>query len=278
MKTTFTALIAFLFICTTSGYAEKVKGNGNIISKEIQISDYTELNIRVKINYNNNSSLFKKKEYKGPAFNYMQKSGSSNLQITVDENLLPLLDIYVSDGCLYVRTNKEKQELYPTKFIINSSSHTLEKAKISGSMDFFLQNNLSGENLKVEVSGAADVYMNKPVRIANACEIKVSGAGDMEAKDLICGNIKAGVAGAGDLNLKGKAEKGEYKVSGSGDISAYGFIVKDLSCKVSGSGDIEAYATETLEASASGSGDICYKGNPKANTRCSGAADITRVK
>ena len=98
MKTTFTALIAFLFICTTSGYAEKVKGNGNIISKEIQISDYTELNIRVKINYNNNSSLFKKKEYKGPAFNYMQKSGSSNLQITVDENLLPLLDIYVSDG------------------------------------------------------------------------------------------------------------------------------------------------------------------------------------
>lgn len=64
MKTTLTALIAFLFICTTSGYAEKVKGNGNIISKEIQISDYTELNIRVKINYNNNSSLFKKKNTK----------------------------------------------------------------------------------------------------------------------------------------------------------------------------------------------------------------------
>ena len=37
MKTTLTALIAFLFICTAGGYAEKVKGNGNIISKEIQI-------------------------------------------------------------------------------------------------------------------------------------------------------------------------------------------------------------------------------------------------
>lgn len=278
MKTKLTALITFLFICTVGGYAEKVNGNGNIISKEIQISDYTELNIKVKINYNNNSPFFKKKEYQGPVFNYMQKSGSSNLQITVDENLLPLLNIYVSDGCLYVRTKKEKQELYPTKFIINSGSQTLEKVKISGSLDFFLQNNLSSENLNVEVSGEADVYMNKPIRIANACEIKVSGAGDMEAKDLICTNIKVGVTGAGDLKLKGKAEKGEYKVSGSGDVSAYGFILKDLSCKVSGSGDLSAYATGTLEASASGSGDISYKGNPKANTRCSGAADITRVK
>lgn len=278
MKTKVTALVILLFLCVTAGYAEKVQGNGTIISKDIQISDYTELRIGVSINYSNNASFFKKEDYKGPVFNYTQKPGNSMLQITTDENLLPLLDIHVSNGCLHIRASKNNLQLNPTKLVISSSSQKLEMANISGSIDFVFQNSFSGENLKMEISGAADVYMNKPVRITNTCEIKVSGAGDMKARDLVCRDIKANISGAGDLDLKGKAETGEYKVSGSGDLAAYDFVVKDLECKVSGSGDIHAYATENLYARASGSGDIKYKGNPRNDTRCTGAGDIKRVK
>ena len=92
----------------------------------------------------------------------------------------------------------------------------------------------------------------------NTCEIKVSGAGDLKAKDLICRDIKANISGAGDLDMKGKAETGEYKVSGSGDI--------------------HAHATERLYARASGSGDIKYKGDPRNDTRSTGVGDIKRIK
>lgn len=278
MKTKVTALVILLFLCVTAGYAEKIQGNGNIISKEIQISDYTELRIGVSINYSGNASLFKKENYKSPVFNYTQKTGNSTLQITIDENLLPLLDIRVSNGCLHVRASQDNLQLNPTKLVINSCSQKLDKAKVSGSIDFVFQNSFNGDNLKMEVSGAADVYMNKPARITNICEIKISGAGDMKASDLICRDIQVSISGAGDLDLKGKAKTGAYKVSGSGDLDAYDFIVEELECRVSGSGDIHAHATEKLYARASGAGDIKYKGDPRNDTRSSGGGEIKRVK
>lgn len=277
MKTKLITLATLFFLCVTAGYAKDIKGNGTVITKDIQISDYTELRIGGNINIDGNNFFSSKGGNKGPVFNYMQKAGKSSLQITIDENLLPQLEINVSNGCLSIRTNN-KDRLFPTKLIINSSSAKLEEVKISGCVDFILQNNFTGDDLKMNISGSGDIYLNKPVRIANTYEIKVSGSGDMKANNLTCRNIEASISGSGDLDLKGKAESGEYKVTGSGDIHAYGFVVKDLKCKVSGSGDIEANATETLDASTSGSGDIRYKGYPRADIRSTGSGDIKRIK
>lgn len=274
MNTRIITLTAIIMAMCVTVCTAKVKGNGKLVTKDVQVAAYDKVEVGQGINCEN--SLFSKREQASPVFNYTQQSGKATLRITVDENLFSLLIISSSNGTLSIGTERNK-EIVPTKFIANGSSEKLTKAGVSGCVDFILQSALSGDDLELKISGACNVILQQPVRV-DRCRIAVSGAGDMKASDLICEEIKCQVSGAGDIDLKGKASQGSYGVSGSGDIKAYEFQVGKLSCAVSGSGDIKAYATETLDASASGSGDIKYKGNPAANTRVSGSADIEKTQ
>lgn len=277
MKTGIITLMILLFSCTACIVvvnAEKIKGNGKLVTKHVQISDFDKIEIGQGIN-SGSKMLMKKGVETSPVFNYTQQKGSSSLRITIDENLYPLLKFKTSDQTLSISVANNDQ-VEPTKLVISASSENLKRVGVSGCIDFNLLSALSGDNLELYVSGASDLNMSQSARLNN-CKIMVSGAGNVVVDDLNCTNIDCKVSGAGDIDLKGNAVDGVFKVSGSGDIKAYGFEVKRLDCAVSGSGDVKVYVTEKLDARASGSGDIQYKGNPSAKTRVSGSGDINRV-
>lgn len=273
MKVITLAIIGLMVFGTISCHAKKVKGNGVIITKEIQVSDYKE--IKVGQGIESGGMSFTKKN-NPPRFNYAQQSGSASLEITIDENLLPLLTIK-SDGTVLQIEPERGTQISPTRLEMSGRSRELRKLEVSGGMDFFLQSKLTGNYLDVKASGASDVYLEKPVRISNLCKIDLSGASDLNASDLECDKIECNSSGASDIKLTGKANDGQYNCSGSSDIKSYDFVVKRLNCQASGSSDIMTNVTEKLEASASGSSDIKYKGNPKVNKNASGASDIENV-
>lgn len=250
----------------------KVKGNGKIITKEINISDYESVEIGSGISSEGNVGK------KGiPTFNYKQTKRKASLEVTTDSNILPLLEIKCSKGKLTISSKDRSTRLVPTRFVIEGTSQQLAQLTISGAMDFYVVDGLSGENLNIKVSGSSDVYLMKTVRVDN-CEFDVSGSGDLKAENLQTQYINCKVSGSGDINLKGEANEGKFAVSGSGDIKGFDFPVRNLECSVSGSGDIRVNATHKLEARASGSGDIHYKGDATVNKRTSGSGDIHRAR
>ncbi|KKB46347.1 hypothetical protein HMPREF1212_03841 [Parabacteroides sp. HGS0025] len=267
------AFIGLMTLGIVSCHAKKVKGNGNIITKEIQVSDYKEIKVGQGIEHGGMS--FSKKN-QSPRFNYTQQSGSAGLEITIDENLLSLLVIESNGGVLRIGTERGTQ-INPSRLVINSHSKELNKLGVSGGMDFILQNKLTGDNLEVSASGASDVYLENAVRISNLCKISLSGASDLKASDLECDKIECRSSGSSDIKMSGKANDGEYHCSGSSDIKSYDFVVKRLRCSASGSSDIMTNVTERLDASASGSSDIKYKGNPEVKKSSSGSSDIDHV-
>ena len=90
-KTLFLCLIGFLAFSTIAAENFKtIKGDGNIVTKEIPISEYTQL----KIGGNIEKSVF----------NYSQKESHPSVQLTIDSNLLPYLKIQVENGCLIINT------------------------------------------------------------------------------------------------------------------------------------------------------------------------------
>ncbi len=268
---TVTILLAATVYNTVS--AAKVKGNGDIVTKVIQVDAYKSINLGSGIDCS--SRFFDKNSYRNPAFNYSQSSGSSSLSITMDENLFEHLDITSSNGELNIRT-KRGTSINPSQLLINGKSEDLSKVSVSGCIDFLLVSDFKSDQLEISISGASDVKLNRQATIGNL-KIRISGAGDLVADDLACNTIECNVSGAGDITLRGRADKGKFTVSGAGDIKAYDFPVVDLECKVSGSGDVKVNATGTLDASVSGVGDIHYKGNAKANTRVSGFGDIKKA-
>ncbi|MDR0749001.1 MAG: DUF2807 domain-containing protein [Tannerellaceae bacterium] len=271
---------AFLFVTGlllagsfTFLHAEKIKGNGNVITKDIQVSDFNSVAIGPGVECN--SRFFSKNTYQSPVLNYTQTTGAFALSVTMDENLFSYLEIKSGGGELSVRTQRGVV-INPSKLEINASSKELKKVAVSGCIDFVTANAFKSDQLTIGVSGASDVKINHPARIEQF-SVSISGAGDLIAEELACKELECNISGAGDIALKGEADRARFSVSGAGDIKAYDLIVKYLECRVSGSGDAKIMATETLDATVSGTGDIRYKGNARANTKVSGFGDIKKV-
>jgi hypothetical protein len=254
-------------------HAEKIKGNGNVITKEIPVSDFKSVTVGPGVECN--GRFFNKSRYQSPVLNYTQTAGAFALSVTMDENLFPYLEIKSGDDELSVRTQKGIV-INPSRLEINASSKELKKVTVSGCIDFVTANAFKSDRLEIGISGASDVKINHPAQI-DRFSVGISGAGDLIAEQLTCKEVECNISGAGDIALKGKADRARFTVSGAGDIKAYDLIVKYLECKVSGSGDARITATETLDATVSGTGESRYKGNARANTRVSGFGDIKRV-
>ena len=81
-----------IWLLTTNGFAQNtIKGDGNIITKEISISDYDEISYVGKVN-----------------IEYEQSNASPFFKITIDENI-PHLDIKKKGKDLVHPPQKEKK-------------------------------------------------------------------------------------------------------------------------------------------------------------------------
>ena len=271
------AIIGLMTLGVISCHADKIKGNGNIVTKQIHVSDFTEIRVGQGIGTVGMSGFFSRgQKYKSPVFNYSQQDGSAGLEINIDENLLSALNIESANGILVIEA-KKGNKITPTTLEIRGHSRELTKLSTSGSIGFYLNSDLTTENLEISSSGGSDVYLKNLVRISNLCKFSQSGGSDLKASDLECDKIEVRTSGGSDISLAGNANSGLYRSSGGSDIHAYKFVVKILDCASSGGSDIEATATESLDASASGGSDIRYKGNPKVNKSASGGSDIDHV-
>ncbi|MDH6357909.1 head GIN domain-containing protein [Parabacteroides sp. PF5-9] len=243
-----------LCICViTSGYAKnKVKGNGTAETRVISVNAYNDLRLGQNIEPNNVSFLGinKKKNF---AFNYEQTTGAYTLEITLDENLFPYLEIDQTGQTLFIR-GKDDTKINPTIFVVNGQSQELNNVSISGCVDFIAERALTTHNISFHVSGVGDI------RIAQ----------------LVSENIDCEVSGVGSVYLTGQAANGSFEVSGVGKIYAYDCFVKNLNCEVSGVGSIQANATDKLTAYASGVGNIYYRGNATVDTHTSGIGKIRK--
>ena len=101
MKTKLVAVIVLIF-CAFMAEASKVEGNGNIITKEISVDNYSEIELGGNIEYSGNNFWGNRSNKKFPVFKYTH-GRSTSLKITIDENLFPLLSIKSNNGRLAIR-------------------------------------------------------------------------------------------------------------------------------------------------------------------------------
>lgn len=118
-----------IWLLTTNGFAQNtIKGDGNIITKEISISDYDEISYVGKVN-----------------IEYEQSNASPFFKITIDENILPHLDIKIKGKTLIIQPKDEKKyfngnsyglNLQPTVCEIKTSSRELKEISAVGGGEF----------------------------------------------------------------------------------------------------------------------------------------------
>lgn len=177
-----------------------------------------------------------------PSFTGVNISGAYDVEIVVqkeqsleiegDDNLLSLIETDVRDGVLEVSNKKSFST--KNKLHLRISVPTLDSISTSGASDV-VASGIKSDEFHIDTSGAGSVQVSGETK---TLEMEMSGAGDVDAKEL-------------------HAEK--VTVSSSGAANA------------------EVYASQELHADVSGAGNVTYYGDPKTvKGDTSGAGSVTK--
>lgn len=212
---------------------KRVKGNGIITEKEVQIANYNEIDFGGSANI-----VYEQKTDAEPYF-----------RIEIDENIYPLLTINSNNGVL---TIEHKENISPTRYNIITNSSGLKKVQISGSSKIHLKGKLEEQEVHFRVSGSGHVTGDEI--ISKSITTRVSGSGGITLNGET-EKMDNNVSGSGNVNaINMHAENVTCTISGSGNISIY--ADKSLNGKVSGSGNINYKGNPQISKSVSGSGRI----------------------
>lgn len=232
----FLCLSAVLALSAVQVNAQKVTGNGNVVSQDRDAKSFSKVHAR-------------------GSFNVVLTDGTDRkVRVEAEENLQQYITIEVEDDALVIAT-KKLVSLRPTKAMtIYITAHALESVKLSGSGNVKSTNTLTG---------------------SDEFEAKSSGSGNMML-DVETNSLDIAISGSGNMSLKGKTKSLDGSISGSGNIRARNLQADDTSIKISGSGDAEVVANVKLDSKISGSGSVKYWGNASVDTKIAGSGSVHR--
>ena len=108
-------------------------------------------------------------------------------------------------------------------------------------------------------------------------EVGIHGAAEVEIRGFHGDSFSFDVSGAAELEMDGTVDKLDINVSGAGEIDTRELKAKAVEISVSGAGEAKVYASESFEGRVSGVGSIDYWGDPEhQRTKVSGIGDISK--
>lgn len=155
------------------------------------------------------------------SFNSVKISGSASavvvmgdepsVTVSTDENLLEFVETRVRNGVLHTGFSKRVSAVSPLRLSI--SAVELRELAVSGAAK--VKASGESEELRVRVSGAGRVDASE--LIARRVTVGVSGAGrvDVHAED----ELSVKISGAGRVSCSGSPEKVHRRISGAGKVT-----------------------------------------------------------
>jgi hypothetical protein len=188
----------------------------------------------------------------------VRQGGTQQVEVTVDDNLLPYLETEVTgsgaDARLQVSWKRGMSIYTKTDARIHVTVPRLTSLAASGSGDMTVEP-FETPSLSISISGSSDTRLQK-LTTADL-QISISGSGDVEGAGSAT-RLKVGIAGSGDVKLR------EMK---SGEVSV----------NIAGSGDASVHADKALEVRIAGSGDVVYTGNAATvNAKVAGSGSVNK--
>jgi hypothetical protein len=126
------------------------------------------------------------------------------------------------------------------------------------------------------LSGSGNMITETAIK-TDEMELKLSGSGNINVKDLSCDELEAAISGSGNIGVAGKADEMSVAISGSGNCNADEFQTEETDIKISGSGNCKVNASKDLSVAVSGSGSVFYAGNPTIDASISGSGKIRKL-
>lgn len=167
--------------------------------------------------------------------------------------------------------NGKRGDRYVAQIVCSS----LEELDLSGACRLNGEGDFYGENLSIELSGAATATLNGSIDVGGKFEAEMSGAARFTGK-ISAPVVDAELSGASYLTLSGNADSGKVSAAGASHAYLGDLDFRMLNASASGAAYIKVHANGQLNISGSGAAKLFYRSEGKVNVRTSGASTISQ--
>jgi hypothetical protein len=218
----------------------EVKGNGNIVSREISVSTFVRLHLGCK------------------GIVELHQSDEEKVIVETDENLLDYIYTGNAGRTLYISLSQ----------VLKKPAFTSCKIKV-----YFRQLNVL--YLRNE---SGSVICNNEITLAEPLEIKIQSVGTNELW-INAPSIKINSQAVGNTLLKGSCEKLEIKNHAVGSLDASQMKAGEVTIKNHAVGNVQLHADRSITISHHAVGFIHYTGNAVVkDVKQYGQGEVKRVK
>ncbi|MCL1473425.1 head GIN domain-containing protein [Argonema antarcticum] len=190
-------LVIGLAGCNLINTISNVKGSGNVKTEKRSLASFTSLEVNFAGSIEVRSQL--------------QKS----LEISGDDNIIPLIITEVKNDTLYIRPSKGYNPQQKLQIVV--STPNLKRFVFDGAGKANLLN-LKNDRLEIVVRGVGSFSASGETK---EVDITLSGVGSVDAKNLRAVNAKVNSSGVGSVDLYATGQL-DAKTSGIGEINYYG--------------------------------------------------------
>jgi hypothetical protein len=190
-------LLSALAGCDFMPGKDKVSGSGQAKNEAREVAPFTAIEVKCAGTVN------------------VTAQGNRGLEISGDDNIVPLIKTEVRDNTLYVTADKDYDA--KNKVQINISTPDLAKFVFAGAGQATLSK-IKNSQLQIVASGAGEVKASGETKEA---DITLSGAGRVDTRDLLAEHAKATSTGVGEMDVYA-SELLDASTSGVGVINYYG--------------------------------------------------------
>ena len=197
-----------------------IQGNGNMVTREIQVSSFIRLHLGVKGSVE------------------LIQSNEEKVIVEADENLIDYFEVVNSGRTLYVTSDAKWWNPMHARGTVKVYFRQLDK----------LRNCCHG-----------DVYTSAPIQLSTPLDVKIQCHGDTDLElDVPALNLL--MQCHGNVNLKGKCGQFDVKDQSHGNLKCRELIAGNVNLSNMSHGDIDLHADETIAIKHMGHGYIHYYG------------------
>lgn len=142
---------------------------------------------------------------------------SQSVEVTADDDYISDVETYVSGDTLVIDMSDKHDFWDDADVAVKITMPSFEGIEVLGAIDGEISG-VHGGKVEVEIKGAADLEIEGT---CDELQLSIKGAGDVDAKDLVCGVVDVDVKGVGSATVYA-SEAVDASVGGIGEISVYG--------------------------------------------------------
>ena len=182
------------------------------------------------------------------------------LIIEADSEIRQRIRTEVREETLFINFDFGWQDLFGLSFIGRGPIRFLITMKDIQALKLSCAGNIEAKSIKSE-----------------KLELSLSGAGCLSVDALACKELNCMLSGAGNISASGSTETAQIQLSGAGSFHGDSLEIADAKVIVSGAGSAKLKVTKKLDGSISGVGSVDYTGTPEVTSRVSGMGSVKKT-